>query len=176
MPSTKQALSRKGADPPADASNAELAAWAFEALNRHDVSALRRFWSRDTIERFPDRTCRGAGEIVAYFEEAMAAISDFHMEVVAIAEQGEDVFVHWRLTGVHDGSLLGIEPTHKPVAVDGIDHFVIRDGQVVSNFVVYDQMQYARQLGLMPADGSPADRALKGAFNARTRLTALLRR
>ncbi|MFL5891690.1 MAG: ester cyclase [Solirubrobacterales bacterium] len=164
------------ASPPANASNAELVRWAFEMLNQHDVSPLRRFWSDDTVERFPDRTCRGADEIARYFEDAFAAIADFHMEVRAIAEQGEDVFVHWRLTGVHDGPLLGIEPTHKPLAIDGMDHFVVRDGQVISNFVIFDQMQYARQIGMMPADGSSADKAVKTAFNARTKLAAKLKR
>jgi len=164
------------ATPPVDATQGEMVRWAFEQLNRHDVSALRSFWNDETIERFPDRTCRGADEIVAYFEDAFAAITDFHMEVLAIAEQDEDVFVHWRLTGIHDGPLLGIEPTHKPVAIDGMDHFVIRDGEVISNFVIFDQMQYARQLGLMPADGSATDKALKGAFNARTKLAAKLKR
>jgi hypothetical protein len=53
---------------------------------------------------------------------------------------------------------------------------VVRDGEVISNSVVFDQMQYARQIGLLPADGSAADKALKGAFNARTRLAAKLSR
>jgi predicted ester cyclase len=101
---------------------------------------------------------------------------DFHMEVLAIAEQGDDVFVHWRLTGTHEGPLLGIEPTGRKLAIDGMDHFVIRDGTVVSNFVVFDQMQYARQIGMMPADGSPADTAVKRAFNARTKLLAKVKR
>ena len=164
------------ASPPANASYAELIRWAFELLNHHDVSPLRQFWSSDTVERFPDRTCRGPDEIARYFEDAFAAIADFHMEVIAVAEQGDDVFVHWRLTGTHSGPMLGIEPTGKPLAIDGMDHFVIRDDRVVSNFVVFDQMQYARQIGMLPADGSPADKALKRAFNARTRLIAKLKR
>jgi limonene-1,2-epoxide hydrolase len=143
--------------PPANASNAELVRWAFETLNSHDLSALRQFWTSDTVERFPDRTCRGTDEIAAYFEEAFKAIRDFHMEVIAIAEQDDDIFVHWRLTGVHDGPLLGIAPTHKPLAIDGMDHFVIGDdGVVKSNFVVFDQMQYARQIGMMPPQDSSA--------------------
>lgn len=162
--------------PPASASNAELVGWAFEMLNQHEVAPLKQFWTEDTVERFPDRTCHGAEEILAYFEEAFAAIPDFHMEVRAIAEQGDDVFVHWHLTGTHRGPLLGIEPTNKPLAIDGMDHFVLRDGRVVSNFVVFDQMQYGRQLGLLPPDGSSADKALKSAFNARNKLAARLRR
>ncbi len=162
--------------PPAEATNAELVRWAFETLNQHDAAPLKQFWTSDTVERFPDRTCRGPDEIAAYFEETFSAIADFRMEVIAIAEQGDDVFVHWRLTGTHEGPILGIEPTQKALAIDGMDHFVIRDGSVVSNFVVFDQMQYARQIGMMPADGSAADRAVKGAFNARTKLAELAAR
>ena len=162
--------------PPTEASNAELVRWAFERLNAGDISALEQFWHDGTVERFPDRTCRGADEIAAYFEEALAAVAGFHVEVVTIAQDGDHVFVHWHLTGTHAGPLAGIEATGKPVAIDGIDHFVMRDGNVVSNFVVYDQVQYGRQLGMMPADGSPGDRVVKGLFNARTRLARRLKR
>jgi steroid delta-isomerase-like uncharacterized protein len=161
--------------PPAGATNAEIVRWTIETLNRRDVASLRSVWTDETVERFPDRTCRGADETAAYFEEAFAAISDWRMEVIAIAEQGDDVFLHWRLTGKHTGTLLGIEATGKALAIDGMDHFVIREGRIVTNFVVFDQMQYARQIGMMPADGSGADRTLKLAFNARTELVKRLR-
>jgi predicted ester cyclase len=162
--------------PPENATHADLVRWAFEKLNEHDVTPLKQFWTSDTVERFPDRTCRGPEEIARYFEDAFAAIPDFHMEILAIAQQGEDVFVHWRLTGTHQGPLLGIEPTGRKLAIDGMDHFVMRDGSAASNFVVFDQMQYARQIGMMPPDGSPADKAVKAAFNARTKLLARVKR
>jgi predicted ester cyclase len=162
--------------PPQTASNAELVRWAFDVLNTHEVSPLRQFWTSETVERFPDRECRGTDEIAGYFEEAFTAIRDFHMEVISIVEQGDDVFVQWRLTGIHDGPLLGIAPTHKPLEIDGMDHFVMRDGVVKSNFVVFDQMQYARQIGMMPPQDSSADRAVKGLFNARTRVASAVRR
>jgi steroid delta-isomerase-like uncharacterized protein len=164
------------AAPPTGASNAELIRWSFEMLNRRDVSALKQLWTAETVERFPDRTCRGAEEIAAYFESTFAAIPDWRVEVISLAEQGEDVFVHWHLTGTHGGPLVGIAPTGKPLAIDGMDHFVLRDGKVVSNFVIVDQMQYARQIGMMPPDGSAADKALKTAFNARTKLAQKLKR
>jgi steroid delta-isomerase-like uncharacterized protein len=162
--------------PPQNATNSDIVRWAFDKLNERDVTPLRQFWTSDSVERFPDQTCRGQEEIARYFEDAFAAVPDFHMEIVSIAEQDEDVFVHWRLTGTHQGPLLGIEPTGRKLAIDGMDHFVIRDGTVVSNFVVFDQMQYARQIGMMPADGSPADKAVKSAFNARTKLLAKVKR
>ncbi len=157
-------------------SGVELVRQTLDALNRGKPSELRQLWAEDGVERFPDRICRGIDEIVAYFEEALAAISDWRMELVAVADRGEDVFVHWHLTGKQTGPIQGIEPTAKPVAIDGIDHFVIRDGKIISNFVVFDQMQYARQLGMMPPDGSAGDRAVKAAFNAKTRLSQRFKR
>ncbi len=163
--------------PPESATNAELIRWAFSVLNTHDVGPLRPMWTSTTVERFPTETCVGTDPIAAYFEAAFAALPDFHIEIQAIAESGEDVMVRWHLTGTHSGApWQGIAPTGRRVALDGIDHFVLRNGKVVSNFVVFDQMQFARAVGLMPPDGSPAERAMKAAFAAKTRLSGRLRR
>ena len=163
--------------PPVEATNGELVRWAFGQLNTRDVSAVRRFWNDDTYERFPDKECRGADEIAAYFENVFAALPDFHIEVVNLAEQGDDVYVHWKLTGTHTGTpFQDIQATGRQLEIDGIDHFVVRDGVVASNFVVFDQMQFARAVGLVPQEGAPADRAMKAAFNARTKLMKRLRR
>ena len=162
--------------PPASATNAELVRWSFEVLNTRDIAPLREFWTQDTVNTFPDRPRRGADEIAAYFEVVFAALPDFRIELRALVEQGEHVFAQWHLTGTHTGAdFQGIEATGRSLAIDGIDNFVIRDRKVVSNFIVYDQMQFARQIGLMPADGSGADRALKLAFNAKTTLEKRIR-
>ena len=164
------------ASPPVGVSAGELVRWAFAALNEQDVQALRASWSDSIVERFPDVTLHGRDEVAGYFEALFAAVPDFHIEIEALVEQGEEVFVRWHLTGTHSGARFqGIAPGGRSVAIDGVDHVVVRDGLVVTNFVVYDQMQFARQIGLLPADGSAGDRAAKAAFNARTRLLARLR-
>jgi len=163
--------------PAAGSSNGEIVRWTFEAIDAHDIAALRTMWTAETVERFPSVTVRGGDGMAAYFETLFAALPDLRMRVVALAENGDDVFVHWHLTGTHTGAPFeGIDATGRAVAIDGMDHFVIRDGTIATNFVVFDQMQFARQIGLLPADGSPGDRATKAAFNAKTRLLARLRR
>ena len=163
--------------PPTDVTNAELIRWAFDQLNKHDVEPLKQFWTAQTVERFPDRTCHGADEIATYFEDMFRAVPDLEIEIKGLAAEGDDVFVQWHMTGTHAGPLLGIGPTGKPLAIDGIDHFVLSaDGGVTSNFVVIDQLQYARQVGMMPPDGSAADRAFKSVFNLRTKVAEKLRR
>jgi steroid delta-isomerase-like uncharacterized protein len=161
--------------PPTDVSNADLIRWSFETINRQDLPALKQIWADDIVERFPDETCTGIAEVAAHFENLFSAISEWRVEVIGLVEQGEDVFVRWRLTGVHTGVLLGVAPTGKPLTVDGMDHFVMRDGKVASNFVIYDQMEFARQVGMMPPDGSAVDKGLKAAFNGRTKLVEKLK-
>ena len=162
--------------PPTTATNGELVRWAFDVLNEHDVEPLLGFWGPQSVERFPDATCVGERAIADYFRAIFAALPDFHVEVLTLVEQGEDVFVQWKLTGTHRGTFNAIAPTGCAIALDGVDHFVVRDGVLVSNFVLFDQMQFARQIGLLPPDGSPADRALKGAFNAKTKVARRVRR
>jgi predicted ester cyclase len=161
---------------PGDVTTVELLRWVFDRLNDHDVASLRRFWTPETVEYFPDATCRGADEVARYFEDKFATIEGFHLEPVAIVVDGDDALVHWRMTGRHVGPVLGIAGTGRAIRLDGIDHFVLAEETVVSNTVVFDQLSFARQVGLLPADGSAPDRALKGAFNARTRLVGALGR
>lgn len=161
--------------PPRDLATTDLLRWLFERINEHDVPSMCQLWTASTVELFPDAMCRGVDEVAAYFADRFAAIQDFHLEVLAVAAAGEDAFVHWRMTGRHTGMLLGIAGTGKEIELDGIDHFLMREGKIVANTIVFDQMNFARQVGLLPPDRSVADKALKAAFNARTRVASAAR-
>jgi steroid delta-isomerase-like uncharacterized protein len=120
---------------------------------------------------FPTGTLRGRDEVRAYFAAAFAALPDFHIQAERIAGDEEIVFVRWHLTGTHSGAAwMGIEPTGKRLELDGMDCFTIRDGLVVHNHVIYDTASFARQIGMLPAQGSAADRTMTAAFNLRTQL------
>lgn len=163
--------------PPRDVvSNAELVRWSLGCLNAKEVNNLRSFWTADTVVDFPTGKCRGADAIADYFEQVFAAVHDFDMEIVSIAESGKDVLVHWHLTGRHVGTFVGVAGTGRPIALDGFDHFIIADRKVVTNTVRYDQMEFARQIRMLPPDGSVADRVMKAVFNAKTLVTGIVRR
>ncbi|GLZ49203.1 hypothetical protein Acsp06_53880 [Actinomycetospora sp. NBRC 106375] len=160
--------------PPADASPGALVRWTIDVINAHDAAALRQVFSADTRERFPNRTVRGADDLVAWWEGVFAAVPDLAMTIEGLsenpAEDGGEVFLRWRLSGHHTGGEWeGIAPTGARVDLDGMDHVVVADGRVISNFVIFDQMQFARQVGLLPADGSRLDVGLKSAFNVLAR-------
>ena len=91
--------------------------------------------------------------------------------------EGDDALVHWRMTGRHVGPVLGVagHRTADPGWTASTTSSS-RESTVVSNTVVFDQLSFARQVGLLPADRSAPDRALKALFNARTTLVGAVRR
>ncbi|MBV6760289.1 nuclear transport factor 2 family protein [Rhodococcus opacus] len=87
-----------------------------------------------------------------------------------------DSTVHFPTGTCHGSDEIAVYFDQVFAAVSDFDHFVIAGGKVVTNTVRYDQMEFARQIKLLPPDGSIADRALKAAFNATTRVVGIARR
>lgn len=163
--------------PPEGATPEELVRWTFARINDHDSASLRPLWT-NAVEYFPHAICRGPDEIAAYFDEVFAAMpDDFNLEIAKLMADGDEVFVRWLMTGTFNGrNFQGIAATGSRIEVSGVDHFVIRDGQIVTNHVNFDQMSFARQLGLLPPHNSLADKGLKTLFNLKTRAVKAIKR
>ena len=156
----------------------ELARHIFEkVLNQRDAGALRPYWADDLVEELPTGTYRGPDEMARYFAETFAALPDFHIEPEEIIGEDDTVFVKWRLTGTFNGhAWQGIEPTGHRIELLGIDCFTFREGKITRNEAVFDQMSFARQIGMLPARDSLGERVMRAAFNARTKLKQRLAR
>jgi steroid delta-isomerase-like uncharacterized protein len=144
----------------------------FEAVAQRDVDAMLEHWSDDgVIDLVPLGILRGREEIRAFFTELFTAFPDFETTVSRVAASQDEVAVEWRSHGHFSGGpFQGVEPTGRPVDVRGVDVIAIADGKNVSNTAYYDGMAFARGVGLLPAQDSGAERALKGAVNAATRV------
>jgi hypothetical protein len=70
---------------------------------------------------------------------------------------------------------MGIEPTGRSVDMRGMDLIDVEEGRVCGNNVYYDQLAFARQIGMLPAEGSVGDRLMTGAFNLITKGRATVR-
>jgi len=119
-------------------------------------------------------------EVVAWFRGFFDAMPDLHMEVEDVVVAGEPgrerVTVRWRITGTFSGApYLGIQPTGRPVDLHGMDLINVEDGRVAGNNIYYDQLTFARQIGMLPAEGSLGDRLMTGGFNLVTKGRATVR-
>ena len=119
-------------------------------------------------------------EVVAWFRETFDAVPDLKMEVEDVAIAGEPgrerVTVRWRMTGTFSGApYLGIEPTGRSIDLRGMDLIDVEEGRVAGNNIYYDQLTFARQIGMLPAEGSRSDRLMTRGFNLATKGRAKLR-
>jgi steroid delta-isomerase-like uncharacterized protein len=147
-----------------------------EAIGRRDVEALGAHWSEDGVEDLvPIGILRGREEVKEFFRGVFAAMPNAETTCLRVVAAETSAAVEWRMTGTFDGEpFQGVDPTGKPIDVRGLDLIEIKDGLIVSNTAYYDNMAYARQVGLMPAMDSGAERAMKGAFNTITKARRMI--
>jgi steroid delta-isomerase-like uncharacterized protein len=143
----------------------------FDAMDRRDAAAMAAHWREDGVEDVvPVGLKRGREELRDFFASMFAAMPDARTTVTRLVAGEQSCAVEWRLEGTFDGApYMGIEPTGKHVELRGLDLLELEDGELVSNTAYFDGAGFARQIGMLPPDGSSADRAMKSAFNALTK-------
>ncbi len=148
----------------------------FAALSRRDVDAMVACWApggREHIRGQVDTTAPDG--VRAYFTELFTAMPDLRFDVEAITVDRERAVVRWTLEGTFGGGPFGgIEPTGARIRLEGMDELTVRDGLITQNNAFTDSMTFARQVGMLPAEDSPADRRVLRAFNAKSRVAARL--
>lgn len=165
--------SRKGAS---DSDTEAVARRYFEAIDARDVEAAVAMWAEGGREHV-----RGQVDVLApegvreFIGSLIEAMPDMKMEVVETTTEGERCAVRWTITGTFagPGSMSGVKPTGHPLKLEGLDVLTVRDNKIQANDAFTDGMTVARQIGLMPLQDTPAEIGLRGAFNAKTKVTAM---
>ncbi len=70
-----------------------------------------------------------------------------------VVAEGDRVVVRWSAQGSHEGELMGIPATGKPVKVTGIDISRIVAGKIVEAWGEFDGMGIMQQIGAIPSPG-----------------------
>jgi steroid delta-isomerase-like uncharacterized protein len=145
---------------------------AFDALARRDAEGMGRHYREDgVLEIVPIGVFRGRQAIVDFFREMFAAVPDLETTVTRVVAGESQAAAEWRMSGNFTGApFQGIDPTGKHVELRGLDLLEIEDGETVSNTAYYDGAAFARQVGMLPPEGSGAERTMKSAFNAVTKV------
>jgi steroid delta-isomerase-like uncharacterized protein len=150
----------------------------FDALAAQDLARAVATWKPGSHDRL-----YGVDDMIApdgireYFGDLFAAIPDFRLEVSSMVAEGNQVAVHWRASGTFDGTrkVQGLTPNGRRVELRGLDLLAVEDGRIVSNYAYTNGMEFARQVGALPAQESPPERAMAAAFNAKTAIEKRLR-
>ena len=123
----------------------------------------------------------GHADVRRFLHSAWTAMPDLRFEMVGDpfigASSSPSAAFYWRGTGRFTGPLEppGFAPTGRTLEFYGADFHEYRDGKVARLKIVFDNMDVGRQLGLLPAAGSRADRVGATAQRLAMRLRSLRR-
>jgi steroid delta-isomerase-like uncharacterized protein len=132
--------------------------------NKAIASRFAQVWGKEsltTIDELADPNLSVAypilGEVLrgqAGFKQFLtgfhAAFPDADTTIEDVIAEGDKVAIRWTLRGTHQGELLGIPATGKPVTVPGITIYRIVGGKIVEERGEEDGLGLLQQLGVVP--------------------------
>jgi steroid delta-isomerase-like uncharacterized protein len=128
----------------------------YSLLNDGDIDGFGDMLADDFVEheQTPGLAPTKDG-VLEFFRIQRAAFPDMRMDPEDILVDGDKVVARARMTGTHEGELMGMPATAKSINVQFID--IIRfgdDGLAREHWGVFDLMAMMQQLGAVP-DGPP---------------------
>jgi predicted ester cyclase len=122
-----------------------------------DVEALAEVTDPDAVSRGRRTDEPGGFEGVKRTMLWLATVfSDQRWEVHDVIGEGDLVAIRLTHHGRHTGDLMGIPPTGREVAYEYVHFLRFRDGKVIEQWSVRDDMTLMRQLGVVPSrPGAP---------------------
>ena len=147
-----------------------LAAW-----NARDAALISTFFSADATydDRGAGAVAHGRDAIREHAARVHAAFPDLHFELIRAAHGDDFTAGEWRSRMTHTGSIDGLAATGRVVQSQGVDVATLNEeGEIIHLDSYYDGAAIMRDLGVLPAKGSRAEKALAAAAS----VPALLRR
>ena len=135
-----------------------LAAW-----NARDAARIASFFSPEAVyeDMGAGAVARGPAEIEAHAARVHAAFPDLHFELVRAAHGDDFTAGEWRSRMTHRGEIDGLGPTGRVVESAGVDVATLdASGSIIHLASYYDGAEIMRDLGVLPARGSRAERLL----------------
>lgn len=130
--------------------NAEvLRRFVEEIVNGGDWAVLDELVDPDYVFRSPGEEVHGPEGVAALIGAYRQAFPDLRMEIGHLLEAGDTTVASFTLHGTHRGELLGSPATGLPVEVHGMLRSRFRDGRLVEEWEILDQMTLFEQLGLV---------------------------
>jgi steroid delta-isomerase-like uncharacterized protein len=123
-----------------------------EVWNAGTLDAIEELYAADYVADYrpyaPLR--RGHDAIKGMVQRAHAAFPDYHEELEEMVAEGDKVVVRLTITGTQLGQWGPLPPTGKQVRFEEIVILRLRDGKVVEQRGLPDNLAALRQLGVVP--------------------------
>jgi len=112
--------------------------WFEEIWNQRQIDLVDELMAPDAIGHVAPEEFRGPQGFRKMHATLCTAFPNQRIRVMAIAAEGENVFVHWEVKGTHHGPLHDVPASGKAFEVSGMTRFVVRDGKVLEGWDCWD--------------------------------------
>jgi hypothetical protein len=141
-----------------------IAGRVIDAVNAHDLAALRSLYAPDARTRRPGWPQEGGPDtLVASYEMDFACVPDIEFEPVSTLTDGSQVVTEIRITGTNTGptvlgdfgkALLGadveeVPPTGRSIDLPGVLVHDVRDDLVVAERQYWGLLEFLVQIGVV---------------------------
>ena len=125
-----------------------------EYQNAGDLEASLAFTAPDALfngQPFGREGDRQRHEMLA------TAFPDTHYDIQELVAEGETLVARWRMTGTHEGELVGptmsVPPSGKRIDLWGMSLYRMEDGMAKEIWESFDMMEFLGQLGVLQSPG-----------------------
>ena len=128
-----------------------------EVWGRGDVAQVERYFASELVRHGPqslegDVLGRdGFKQLVGMYRTAFPDLQVPFDDQVA---EGDLVVTRWTARGTHQGELVGVAPTGRPISVAGVIIDRFSGGQIAEEWASYDSLGLLQQVGAAPLAGS----------------------
>lgn len=119
------------------------------AINQGNISILDEAYAPDVVLHTVPET-KGAANAKAYYANYVTGFSNREFTVKETFAQGNKLTKYWVFKGKHTGDFFGIPATGKTINVEGCTIATIVNGKITEERDFFDNLEFLRQLGLMP--------------------------
>lgn len=130
----------------------QIADALLDAWNCHDVDRILALYApdhqgEDVSQASPIQGHQGIGRAVSAIFQAFPDLIFTNEELIV---QDDRLAIAWVLRGTHQGMVMNIPPTQRPIRVRGSSFFTIKDGKIVRSLHIWDVAGLLRAIRLLP--------------------------
>jgi len=127
-----------------------------EAINKQSLASMDELMAPDFVLHMHAQQMQGWEVNRQVIEDEIKAFPDLHVSIEDIIAEGEKVCVRLKETATHKGEYRGLAPTGNKLSYTVVAIWRIVEGKIVEGWIVYDQMDFLRQLGVITYKGFPS--------------------
>ncbi|WP_306055478.1 ester cyclase [Natronococcus wangiae] len=126
-----------------------------DAWNEGNTGRMDDVLTKDQL--YHDPTVDGAEgleEFKRFIRDYRNAFPDLRYDVEEYIVEGDKAAFWGRVTGTHEGTFMGLEPTGNEIDIMGIGVVRVEDGKVAERWANFDLFGMFQQLGIAPSSGT----------------------